>query len=414
MSRHAALACVLVAAAAAATLLRVPEIVLEPRFWAEEGRDYFVHALSVPALDALAAEHQGYYSLVPNVAAWLAIFVPLEHAPAVTTAIALLVQMLPVAIVATSAAPWAGEPRRRAVAVLVVLLVGAAGELHATTTNSQFQLALAAAVVYLELAAPIQPARRTALLGVLLLAGLTGVQSTLLAPVFAWRWWRDRQGADAAAAAVLASCLLLQAGVVLSVAGQPDRFSVPREPIGAGLRTVEKLAKGLLIHPIAGDLGPKFMKLPFGAAMLAVGVVGVAAAAVAQLAILRRGPGRDMLAAAWLVAVASYLGSRRMAGGERYLEVSSALIVLAIATLAFDTGRPRALRACAGIAVAAAVVVNAWLYPLRTGGSFDADWPRWTAEVAAWRDGRAGAPRIHPQWADGAWTAAVPDRLRGR
>ena len=77
MNRRTLLTLVLLAGAAAALVLRVPEVVLEPRFWAEEARVYFVYALNNPAGSALLAPHQGYYSLVPNLATWLATLVPL-------------------------------------------------------------------------------------------------------------------------------------------------------------------------------------------------------------------------------------------------------------------------------------------------------------------------------------------------
>lgn len=410
----AALGPLLLALAAATVVLRVPGLVVEPRFWAEEARVYFVHALGAGPIEALLAPHQGYYSLVPNLATWLATLVPLETAPAVTTAVALAIQVLPAVIAATSPAPWADGLVRRAAAVLAVLLVGAAGELHATTTNSQFHLALAAGLVYLDFAAGPTGRRRHALLAILLLAGLTGVQATLLAPVFAWRWWRQRGTADGAAALVLGLCLVLQAAVVLTALAEADRF-VAGPNLGRMLgRAAERLVKGLLVYPVAGGLGPKTLELPLGWALAAVGGIGVAAAAVAQAAILRSGPGRDLQAAAWLVAAVSFAGSRRMAGGDRYLALPAALVVLAMLALAFDRRHGRAVRLAAGLAVAAAILVNAWLYLPRTAEAYDPAWPIWRDEVAAWRAGERAEPRIHPQWADGIWTVPLPERLRDR
>lgn len=412
--RHWPLQAGLLLVAAAAVVLRVPDLVLEPRFWAEEARVYFAYALAAGPLDALLAPHQGYYSLVPNLATWLATLVPLEAAPAVTTAVALAVQVLPALIAATSPAPWADGPFRRIAAVLVVLLVGAAGELHATTTNSQFHLALAAGLVYLDFAADPGPTRRRALLAVLLLAGLTGVQATLLAPVFAWRWWRERQPVDRAATVLLGLCLALQAGVVLLAPAEADRFAAGLDPLKALGKAAEGLAKGLLVYPAAGGLGPKTLALPLGWLLAAVGGAGVAAAAAVQVAILRRGPGRDLLAAAWLVAAVSFLGSRRMAGGDRYLALPAVLVVLAVLAVAFDRRHGRPVRLAAGLAVTAAILSNAWLYGPRMDGMADPGWPAWRDEVAAWRAGERAEPRIHPQWPDAVWTVPLPEALRVR
>ena len=412
MIRDLLISLTLVLLTGAAIVLRLPDLLIEPRFWAEEGRVYFAYALTVQPAEALFAVHQGYYSLLPNLATWLATRVPLEQAPAMTTVIAIVVQAVPALIVATSSAIWFAEPGRKALAVLIVLLVGAAGELHATTIAAQFHLAVATAIIYLEFSTEPRRARGAVLLLVLVIAGLTGVQSLMLAPFFAWRWWRDGRYGDGFATLILGLCVVVQIFVIMGNPGEADRFA-PGEPLlPVLLNALEGLAKGLLVYPIAGDLGPGTRTLPHGDGILLVGGLGVAAGVIAQLLLLRRGPGRDLLAAAWFIAIVSFIGSRRMAGGDRYLEVSSILIVLALMALAFDNRRRQATRLCAGFAVLVALAMNAWLYQPRMASVHAPDWPSWSEEIAAWRDGQREEPRLHPQWADGAWTVVLPERLR--
>jgi hypothetical protein len=67
-------------------LLRQPALLLNPRFFCEEGMIYYAYALHHPMLDALLRTAAGYYSLVQNVSALLAAYcVPVEWAPLVTT-----------------------------------------------------------------------------------------------------------------------------------------------------------------------------------------------------------------------------------------------------------------------------------------------------------------------------------------
>lgn len=403
---------VLSALAVAATVLRLPDVLVEPRFWAEEARVYFLHALTAPTWDALSAPHQGYYSLVPNFATWLATLVPLERAPVVTTWIALAVQVLPAIVTATGSGTWVDTPMKRTVAVMAVLLVGATGELHATTICSQFHMAVLGAAIYLDTDRSPTGGRVTTLVFLLLVAGLTGVQAILLTPLFAWRWLQERRRSDAAATAVLGACLVLQIIVIATVPVEGDRFALGGDAAGVLLNTAENLVKGLILYPIAGDIGPKTLSQPLGPLLFAIGAVGVASAVVVQAAILRRGPSRPLLAAAWFVALVSFAASRRMAGGERYLEVSSVLIVLAIAGLAADKQRHRALRMTAGVAVAAALISNAWLYLPRLSGVYDPSWPVWREEIARWRAGDIDAPRLHPQWGDAVWTVRLPEAAR--
>lgn len=402
----------LAAAAILAVVFRLPDIVAEPRFWAEEARVYFAHALTARPFDALLAPQQGYFSLVPNLATWLATRVPLARAPEVTTGIALAVQALPAVVAAFGHGHWVHTPAKRIAAVLIVLLVGAAGELHATTICSQFHLAVLAAVIYLDSEERPDRLRGTVYAALLVIAGLTGVQAILLLPLFAWRWWLRGRRFDTVALSVLAACLAVQFWVVATAPGEADRFALHGDLADRAANTLENLAKGLLIHPVAGDLGPGTLTLPSGIAVAAVSALGVAAAILTQIVILRRGPGRVLLATAWFVAIASFVASRRMAGGERYLEVSSVLIVIAIAGVAFDEQRHRVARAVAGTALTCAILVNGWLYLPRTADVHNPGWPVWSEEVARWRAGEITEPRIHPQWDGVAWTVRLPDGVR--
>ncbi len=395
-----------------ATVYRLPELLADPRFWAEEGRVYFVHALGAPPLPALLAPHQGYYSLIPNAATWFATLIPLERAPVVTVAIALAVQILPAVVTATGHGPWVDTPLKRTTAVLTVLLVGAAGELHATTICSQFHLAVLAAVIYLDTETRPSPGRQTLYALLLLIAGLTGVQAVMLLPLFAWRWWLWGRRFDTIALVILTSGLAVQAAAVMTGPSEADRFALGGDPGALIANALENLAKGMLVHPVAGDLGPRSLDRPYGAAVVAVSALGIAMAALAQVIILCRGPDRVLILAAWGVAILSFAASRRMAGGERYLEVSSVLIVLALARLAFAADRHRAARTIAGTATACALLVNAWLYLPRAAAVHDPSWPVWTEEVARWRAGDIAEPHIHPHWNGVAWTVPLPDGAR--
>ncbi len=399
----------LAAGAVLATVFRLPELLSEPRFWAEEGRVYFLHALTHPILDALTAPHQGYYSLVPNLAAWLATRVPLEQAPAVTTAIALAVQSLPALIAALGHGPWVDTPARRVTAVLVVLLVGAAGELHATTICAQFHLAVLTAVIFLDTETQPSAPRQAVYILLLAIAGLTGVQALMLLPLLAWRWWLWGRRFDTAALSLLTACLAVQSAAVLLAPGEADRFVLDS---GRLANFAENLTKGVLIYPIAGDLGPKTLQQPFGLALFVVSVVGIAAALIAQAVILRHSPDRVLILSAWLVALLSFAASRRMAGGERYLEVSAILIVLAIARLAFAPGYRPLVRRIAQTALVGALAVNAWLYVPRLESVYAPDWPVWSQEIARWRAGETDAPRVHPHWDGTVWEVPLPAALR--
>jgi hypothetical protein len=125
--------------------LRAPAILLTGRFWAEEGKIYFLDARLRSWWDALLASRMGYYSGWTKLAALTATAVPLEWAPMVTVYAALAVQLMVVWFVVRSDA-FAG-PVARVLAVAAVLLAVPSAEVWLNTANSQFHFALGAAVL---------------------------------------------------------------------------------------------------------------------------------------------------------------------------------------------------------------------------------------------------------------------------
>ena len=246
---------ILVAFAGAWTALRSPDLVFEePRLWAEEGRVYLSDALNHGALEALTSPHMGYYSLSANAAAAAAAHtVDLERAPFITTAIALLLQLMPVFVIATSrAAVWA-TPGRKAIATLL-LLSTAHGEVWLNTVNSQFFLAIAAALILVETldagaAAQRSWGRRT----LLALAGLSGVVPAFLAPLWLWVAWRTQAREAWLRMGIVGACAALQLCVVVTSIGSGAERSDDRlhgvAPGTAGAVIITRL----LIDPVAGS-----------------------------------------------------------------------------------------------------------------------------------------------------------------
>ncbi len=400
----------------AAVVLRVPDLLLEPRFWAEEGSVFFSHALGAATDQALMAVHQGQFSLVPNLAAWLATRVPIEQAPAVTMMIALGIQALPALILATSSAPWADNPVRRTVAVLVVLVVGAAGESHATTLGSQFHLALAAAAIYLEFATEPGRLRGAVLILILIVAGLTGPQAVMLVPFFAYRWWESGRTGDGLATLILGACLCLHLVIFLERPDPAFGLELGALTLAGVLASAQQFAMAVLVYPISGTaaLTPEDLSVDLSVdqGVLLVAAIAVATAVIAQLALLARGPGRDLVAAGWFIVALTAIGTGQVLADDRALAVPAVLIVLALLAVLYDQRRHKALRACAGFALLVAIALNVWLYQPRAASAYHAAWPIWRDEVAAWRDGRRDHLGIHPQWAGGIWAVELPEALR--
>ena len=88
----------------------------------------------------------GYLDLTPRLAAGLALLVPLTWAPLVMVIAGLFAQALPVPILLSARSRnWASLPTRMLLAALYVALPNAR-EIHLVATNSQWHMALTAAL----------------------------------------------------------------------------------------------------------------------------------------------------------------------------------------------------------------------------------------------------------------------------
>ncbi|MBV9538903.1 MAG: hypothetical protein JOY70_08245, partial [Acidisphaera sp.] len=276
----------LLALAAALIALRLPDAVLDGRFWAEEGAVYFRNALHDGWAAALFTVHTGYLNLAASTATLLAAHVPLPCAPYVTETVALLLQLCPAALLLTADLPWLRRPVTGLIAVALIVLAPNAAEVWLNSITSQFHLALAAALV---LALPVR--RGVAGAAVLLLlafAGLSGPAAAALAPLSALRAALDRSPGRAWQAAVLLLCAAVQAAVWLA-------YPEPARSLGIDPQTlllaaaVKHLALPLLGLDAARATGVWLashpLSLPAGAACAAT----LAAAAALAAGVVRAG-----------------------------------------------------------------------------------------------------------------------------
>src|SRR5262249_13266819 len=145
---------------------------------AEEGTLFFVTGWSRSIAEALTYRPAGYLLLWANLATTLAArlarggLLSLTHAPQVTVLCALVVQRLPVAVIAWSRAPFWDGLWRRLVGVALVLVAVPTDEIWLNTINCQPWLILTAALLLLE---PPTSGRLRAWAtgGILVLAGLS-------------------------------------------------------------------------------------------------------------------------------------------------------------------------------------------------------------------------------------------------
>lgn len=325
--------------------LRAPSVLLGGRIWGEEGA-FLAMALQRPLAQALRwrAEALGYYVLPLNLCAALAAQLPLLLAPLVFSAGGALALASPVACAALD--PEWRTPRRLAPIALAVLLAAPGAEVWLNVASAQFPIAVATAVLLAT--SPGSASARGLRLALLAAAGLSGVASLLLTPLFALRALLERSRSRAAQAAVLGLCAVLQLSLLASAPAATERHQLGSVAVLAGIATSRQLLQ-LALYPL--DLFGGFGRVALATRVLrAVHVPGPLALLVIALAaafyalfidFARRGAAR---ASAWWIASSLFLLMGSLAAtrepteslihpmySSRYFYAPNALLLFALA-----------------------------------------------------------------------------------
>ncbi|RMD80127.1 MAG: hypothetical protein D6820_07175 [Lentisphaerae bacterium] len=174
---------ILLSAFALLITIRAPQLVWPGRFWAEEGTLFFARCYLLPIPDFIFSIELGYYNLYPKLAALSAVYlVPMEYAACIMALWSLAGMLIPAWLLLFSARETRFLNIFTILSLLSILLIQPNQEVWLNTVNSQFYFCLATAIILIT-----KPVNRMMLgirLAVLATAGLTGVISCLLLPLF--------------------------------------------------------------------------------------------------------------------------------------------------------------------------------------------------------------------------------------
>jgi hypothetical protein len=399
----------LLAAFAGLVMLRIPLAWWHGRFLGEEGTIFFAYAWHRPPAEALWRSFAGYLNLGASAttlaaaslvrAGWL----PLEQAPRLTMAAALLFQLVPAGLVLTARGAWLAD--RRTVIACLALIVTApmTEEVFGNVLHIQFHLALAAGLV-LAFELPRGRAARIAVCAPLLLAPLCGPGAIVLLPLFALRTLIDRSPARLMQTLVLGAGAAAQ--MLLFYVSNPMRGHLLDPLTLANVLFVRLAVLPTLSAPLAPIIGRAMNALTMGggigmAAMTAVSLAWLAWLARAALgdglrARLRGGLRGGFDAGFWLIlaglalAAASYgvgmLASDpsqlfNVGSGERYNFLPLVLIGVGLVAIARRPGGrdARVARMLVRLALLSGTIT--FFIPIKDMRSG----PDWQREVGLWR-----------------------------
>ncbi len=255
-----------------AVISRRPDAVTNPQFFAEDGAVWYADAYQL-GLHSLLVPDAGYLQIFPRVVAALATLVPLLFAPLLMSVIGIVVQVLPVNVLASSRyANW-GSLSLRLIMGFLYLALPNSRELDVVITNAQWHLALLACIVVLA-PSPVTWKERGFDLWVLLLSGLTGPFCVLLLPIGGIIWWVRRGAWRIATNLLIGACAVTQL-LVLHKADPAIRSSAP---LGASPRLFIDILSGHVFlaaifgfdnYPARFPLGVMVLIAILGSAILA-------------------------------------------------------------------------------------------------------------------------------------------------
>jgi hypothetical protein len=414
MRRSTALA--VVAALLVVSISRSPYIFFHGRFWAEEANPFFRHMMTVPTPRNLLFVDQrlGYSYLFLNLATRTAAQVSLLRAPLVTSwlSLAIVVSIVWIALRWPSMLLTRVGTRIAAATLLVVGTV-AVPEVWANSTNAQTYLAVLSILVLFSDAPRLSRRQFVASAFLLGLAGLSGLYTCVLFPVFGVVAYLDRSRRRMTQAAIVGATAATQFGSLIysrtTGALKASRMQVPNPRV-----TLHGFGAWHIGTFLFGSSGASHLyRKTFGLAdlsLLALFAVGVLVLVGYLLADTRGMRVTALLTGAFVLEEALVNWGGKGGGGSRYAVVPIAILTLAVICAAASTRR-RWTRHTAQVLVGVisiAGLANFWTTQPDELRCIQC--PTWSAQVHNYQAGVTNELRIWPYRGKSPWTLPLPPR----
>ena len=389
-------------------IVRSPVLLITPRFWAEEGLQYFAYAYKHSFMENLFKQFYGYYTLIPNVSASLATCIPLEYAPLLTTCIARLIQVLGCGVLIVGKSFYWDNTLKKLYVITMLLLLSPA-ETWAQTIHSMFWLSFGTLFILLERTEGIDTHLKWFYRFILGISGLTGVVSCFMAPIYYIKSYRSKSKEDYLHSLILSFCLLLQticftAAVVSHNSTLSGRFSSE----GCGLPP--NLLR-FFVWPFIGEVRNSGFD---NSTNTALNIIVLILFIIYFLFALFNGckiHTIQYIAATFaivvILSVALSVKSTPLPTGDRYTLLPSYCLFMLIYHSALNKLRFMYFRYASVILLSIIAVHTIHNYRSSMASFTDPTWPVWKDEVMIWKNNHTHEIRIWPQWDGGRWTVKL-------
>lgn len=392
-------------------VLREPDLLIHPRFWAEDGAHFFEYAFHHDWLETLLF-HPDYRLLLSNLAAIAGNMVPIEYAPLPFALIWLVIICTAVGIVAFGQSHLWNTPAKKIVICAAIVFAPSSEEIWLNGNGTQYYCALTTLLILCE-TKPFDNRERRYFFRVLLLASsLNGVLSCLLAPLFGIKAWRTRPNRESMVQlAVLAAGVTIQLVAIVEVTDTTTKRAILSEVSTFGwMAAIKSLSLPFSIdvaqevfrfnqhHLKYGSEGYFYAGMLFSAAW-----IGLLAAFAARL---WKGDGIYLVAGLAMIFVFSCVfgiaaGSKRALliplNANRYFFVPSALALMTVAVSIAPLRRTWS-RETWSIVTGLVLVLGLTngIHRFYEAELSKPGWPDWRQEISVWRSEPRYVPHIWP------------------
>ena len=393
------------------TIAREPSLLVEPRFWAEEGTAFFQQAMSSDWHSLVWMPFRCNYFLFPRIATLLsANLLPLSYAPLLTTLVAFAVQMTPFFIILFLPQRMFMTVVQKFMACMIVLFLAPAPEIWLTSTNSHWHAVVGSALLLIIDFQRLTRAQKVTAGTLVVLFGLSGVPSNFVLPMYWLKHFmaRTRISFRMALLATVACCAQLLAVGYGYAAGQMEG-RLESFDLNAWLFRLLKQPVTFIFWQ--SPLLPETVLQEYSPLLITCVLVMLLVAAFSVLIVLVRPfENQDILLLFGCVLLLFPLMltfSLNMGGGARYMYPPGVLLLLLfLARILKDLPSRLTVRNMLLVSLLGLASINGGaLYlenrHLATAGhrpTFREDWPRWSEEVSRWKLDPAYKLRVHPVW----------------
>jgi hypothetical protein len=389
---------------------RCPQLLYEPRFYAEEGQSFFAFAYNNSLLDYILTPMYGYYALYNVISTYLATLIKLEYSVFITIYMALCVQIITSAYVLWSDIPILDSKIKRfLVAIIFPLLCPA--QIWLTTIGVQYWLCIITVLILLEKHSTESKSTYMLKAIVLLINGLTGVLSCLVTPLYIVKMIANKSKQLILFTGILCLCSGIQISIFISAYLKHDnglayRFVRDKSVIDFIYKTsilffhnmlitrdlMVKLTTLDIINNIDLMINEKILNIlgrPLFAQYELLYILNSIIIAIVLIPVIIKNYNKiDYLVIIFASLIIHYFSvflSINFTSGNRYLFAPMAILMLLLVASINKNNFCSAYRYYSSIIIALIFLSHILDYTFSMNQTYNDNWPKWKEEVRLWR-----------------------------